>query len=141
MFNELLTALYQIDKKRTIWVTSGNTDQIEELRDQRDSKLDFSRKNILGVQDIIFRKKAEKASFLIVTQATNLMEPVVMRLLLKTTNCILIGHLEDDRLEKTKIPIHIGDEDIREAFLKQSLFRRLWSERPDLCFDLELENN
>lgn len=140
LLKELLTALHQIDKKQTIWVSSGDSDQLEALREQKESQLDFSRKNILSVQDILFVKKSEKASFLIVTQAANLMEPVVMRLLLKTANCILIGDLEDDHLERTRAPVIIDSEEMRDDFLDQSLFRRMWSERPDLCFDLEREN-
>lgn len=87
------------------------------------------------LEDIAFEGgNTENTCALIVADATNLMEPLLVRGLRRFWRCVLLGNLRDKELHDPLL--RISNPTLRDEFVELSLFRRLWIKHPQLRFDL-----
>jgi hypothetical protein len=145
---DLFKDLERIDPKREVWLATGNPHDrlprsswanLEIIRNCREipSFGKRSRRSDEEGEEDEEEEDEDNNILLIVTSATNLMEPLMINALSRVANCILIGDLKS-RIQKEDLAIQINfnqNDKVKAGFQNLSFFRRMWAERPDLCYD------
>lgn len=132
--------LERIDRGRPIWLAKGNKDdRIPSYSSNLNIEVIDNCSDIPFLGNMIDEEDDDEANrvLLIITSATNLMEPLIINALSRVSNCILIGNLKSQLTAKElqlKIDFN-NNKAVETGFKNLSFFRRMWTERPDLCFD------